>query len=86
MDKPYLEEANKKAGLKLLLSRYFVSVSFAVTLEGKDQKIPFYLPKKILLKSIRYFSKTIWMLEEIFGALPERKLFSAGIITASQKP
>lgn len=86
MDKPYLEEANRKAGLTLLKSRYFVSVSFAVTLEGKDAQIPFYLPKKIFLKSIRYFSKVIWMFEEMFGSLPEGKLFSAGIITAAQKP
>ncbi|MBP6730891.1 MAG: class I SAM-dependent methyltransferase [Chitinophagales bacterium] len=86
MDKPYLEEANKKAGLTLLKSRYFVSISFAVTLEGIDGQIPFYLPKKILLKSIRYFSKVIWIFEEMFGSLPEGKLFSAGIITAAQKP
>ena len=85
MDKPYLEEANRKAGLSLLHSRYFVSVSFAVTLEGKETKIPFYLPKRILLKSIRYFSKLIWMFEEVVGSLPEGKLFSAGIITAAQK-
>lgn len=85
MDKAYLEEANKKAGLKLMDSKYFLSVSFAVTLEGIGGKIPYYIPKLILLKGIRYFSKVIWMFEEIFGSLPEGKLFSAGIITAAKK-
>ncbi len=85
MDKAYLEEANKKAGLKMLDSKYFLSVSFAVTLEGIGGKIPYYIPKLILLKGIRYFSKVIWMFEEIFGSLPEGKLFSGGIITAAKK-
>ena len=86
MDKPYLENAIAKAGLKLLSSTYFVSISFAVTLEGLNgETIPFFLPKKVFLKSIRYFSKLVWMGEQIIGSLPLTKTFSAGIITAAEK-
>lgn len=86
MDKKYLDDANEKAGLELLQSRYFVSVSFAVTLEGIDGKpISSLFIKKIFLKTIRYFSKVIWLLENLFVPLPETKTFSAGIITAARK-
>lgn len=86
MDKPYLENAITKAGLNLLSSTYFVSISFAVTLEGLNgETIPFFLPKKVFLKSIRYFSKLVWMGEQIIGSLPLTKTFSAGIITAAEK-
>lgn len=86
MDKAYLERAIEKAGLKLILSRYFVSISFAVTLEGIDGKtIPNLGLKKTVLKIFRYFSKIVWMAERVFGPLPERRLFSAGILTAAVK-
>ncbi|MEO8208931.1 MAG: class I SAM-dependent methyltransferase [bacterium] len=85
MNKTNLEKAIEQAHLKLLKSKYFLSVSFAVTLEGKKGKIPFYSFKKFFLKTIRYGSKIIWLFENIFGSLPERKLLSGGIITAAKK-
>ena len=85
MDKKYLDKEIADAGLQLIDSTYFLSVSFAVTLEGKEGKIPYYLPKKLFLKSIRYFSKLIWMMERVFGSLPKGKWLSGGIITAAKR-
>jgi len=85
MDKPYLDRAIENAGLDLVSSKYFVSVSFAVTLEPKSGKLPYLLPKKLFLKTIRYLSKVLWMAEDFIGSLPEGKLLSAGIITAAKR-
>ncbi len=86
MDKEYLDNAVKKAGLKTLMSKYFVSVSFAVTLEGLNgERIPNFTLKKIILKTMRYSSKLIWILERAIGSLPEGKMLSAGIINAARK-
>src|SRR5262245_57687556 len=84
MDKRYLDQAIEKAGLKIVDSRYFLSVSFAVTLEAKEGKLPYYAPKKFLVKTLRYLSKLVWLFEEMGIALPARRRFSAGIITAAR--
>ncbi len=87
MDKKYLNDAIQKAGLELYLSEYFLSVSFAITLEGIDGKrIPYYILKRVFVKAIRYASKIIWLFESMAGQLPRRRFFSAGIITAAKKP
>ena len=86
MDKEFLDAAIAKAGLKLVESKYFLSVSFAVELGPKEGKLPFYWPKKIFLKAIRYGSKLIWLLESFLGSFPERRLWSGGIISAAKRP
>jgi SAM-dependent methyltransferase len=87
MDRNYLYRMVKLAGLGTVRTQYFVSVSFAVTLEGlHGETIPYYGIKKFILKSMRYASKVLWMLEEATGrSLPEGRLLSAGIISAAQK-
>jgi 2-polyprenyl-3-methyl-5-hydroxy-6-metoxy-1,4-benzoquinol methylase len=87
MDKEYLDTAVAKAGLKTILSKYFVSISFAVTLEGlHGERIPHFGIKRLLLKTLRYSSKIVWLMERITGSLPEGKLLSAGIINAARRP
>lgn len=87
MTKEYLDKAVKDAGLQTIMSRYFVSISFAVTLEGlHGERIPNYGIKKFVLKSMRYASKLIWITENLLGtSLPEGRLLSAGIISAARK-
>jgi len=86
MDKSMLENAILKSGLKLEFSAYFLPVSFAVTLDGKSgSKIPNYPIKFVLLKSIRYFSKVIWLIDNMFHLVPARKMFSGGIFTVAKK-
>jgi 2-polyprenyl-3-methyl-5-hydroxy-6-metoxy-1,4-benzoquinol methylase len=87
MDKEYLDNAVQKAGLQTIMSKYFVSISFAATLEGlHGERIPYFGIKRAILKTMRYSSKLIWMVERITGSLPERKLLSSGIINAARKP
>ncbi len=87
MSSEFLGEAIKKAGLEVLVNKYFLSISFAITLEGIDgKKIPYYGLKKFFVKTIRYFSKVIWLLESVFGQLPAGRFLSAGILTSARKP
>jgi 2-polyprenyl-3-methyl-5-hydroxy-6-metoxy-1,4-benzoquinol methylase len=61
-------------------------ISFAPTLEGLNgERIPHYTLKNIISKTIRYSMKLLWVVENIFGSFPERKLLSAGIINAARK-
>jgi 2-polyprenyl-3-methyl-5-hydroxy-6-metoxy-1,4-benzoquinol methylase len=86
LSKEQLIEGASKAGLKTELARYFLAISFAITLEGHDgKKIPNYRLKKFFVKTIRYASKLIWILESVFGTLPPGKFFSGGIISAAKK-
>ena len=87
MDREYLDNAVKTAGLKTIMSKYFVSISFAATLEGlHGETIPNYGIKKFVLKSMRYASKLVWVVENLIGtSLPEGRLLSAGIINAARK-
>jgi len=86
MDKEYLDKATTDAGLDIILSQYFMSISFAPTLEGLNgERIPHYTLKNIISKTIRYSMKLLWVVENIFGSFPERKLLSAGIINAARK-
>ena len=86
MDKHQLENSIRKAGLELFFSEYFLAISFAVTLEGRDgNRIAFFGIKKFILKSMRYASKIIWAVENITRPLHASKLFSGGIITAAIK-
>lgn len=78
--------AISKAGLKEEVNEYFLALSFAITLEGIDGKpIPNYKLKKFFVKTIRYTSKLIWILEDLFGTLPAGKRFSGGVFTSARK-
>ena len=87
MTKEYLDKAVKDAGLETIMSKYFVSISFAATLEGlHGERIPNYGIKKFILKSMRYASKLVWITEHLLGtSLPEGRLLSGGIINAARK-
>ncbi|HNQ13338.1 MAG TPA: class I SAM-dependent methyltransferase [Bacteroidia bacterium] len=86
MDKNQLEQAIRKAGLELKFSEYFLAISFAVTLEGKEgAQVSNLTMKKFVLKTIRYTSKLIWVLENKLRPLPAGKLLSGGIITSAIK-
>jgi 2-polyprenyl-3-methyl-5-hydroxy-6-metoxy-1,4-benzoquinol methylase len=86
MDKSQLEKAIGNAGLILDYSEYFLAISFAVTLEGREgANVPFVGIKKFFLKTIRYASKLIWAVENVTRPLPAGKLLSGGIITSAIK-
>ncbi len=87
LDKNDLEQAIEKSGLQIQVSKYFLFISFAVTLTGiHGEKIPFYAIKKITLMFFRYFSKIIWVIESFFGTLPAGRFLSGGVITSARKP
>lgn len=87
LDKQDLEKAIAKAGLVQKVNEYFLALSFAITLEGHDGKpIPYYKLKKFFVKTIRYSSKVIWMLENAIHPLPAGKYLSGGVFTAAIKP
>jgi 2-polyprenyl-3-methyl-5-hydroxy-6-metoxy-1,4-benzoquinol methylase len=86
MDKNELNNYISNAGLTTLSNKYFLNVSCAVTLEGLNgQKVNNLFLKKIIVKSIRYFFKIIWMLEKAGLKIPENKKLSAGVINAAIK-
>ncbi|MBL0104471.1 MAG: class I SAM-dependent methyltransferase [Bacteroidetes bacterium] len=86
LDKNQIETAIEKAGLKLKFSSYFLAISFAITLEGLNgEKIKNYSLKRFFIKTLRYGSKLIWMVENKLGTIPPGKIFSGGIITSAQK-
>ncbi len=86
LDKNDLKSAIENAGLTPVLNKYFLAVSFAITLDGIDgKKIPYYIWKKLFVKLLRYSSKVIWILEMTFGTLPAGRFLSGGIITAARK-
>lgn len=86
LSKKSLNTAIEKAGLTPFFNKYFVAVSFAITLEGKDgEKIPNFFIKKLFVKTIRYASKVIWLFENLIGTLPAGRLLSGGIMTAARK-
>ncbi|MBP6174532.1 MAG: class I SAM-dependent methyltransferase [Saprospiraceae bacterium] len=81
-----MRDAIQKAGLKEEVNEYFLALSFAITLEGIDgKKIPYFKIKKILVKTIRYASKIIWILENFIGTMPAGKRFAGGIFTSARK-
>lgn len=82
-----MKKALSSAGLNEKINEYFLPISFAITLYSNDGTfIPYYKLKKVLVKTIRYFSKLIWMLEIHIHPLPARKYFSGGVYTAAIKP
>ncbi|MCC7232388.1 MAG: class I SAM-dependent methyltransferase [Bacteroidia bacterium] len=86
MNKPEFEKRIVDAGLELVFSKYFLGLSFAVTLEGHEGRtVPYYDTKKTLLKILRTGSKMIWLAEKLTAPLPAGKLFSGGIMTAARK-
>ena len=85
MSKADLEKHIIDAGLAIVQSGYFLSVSFAVTLEGIDgNRIPNYKLKKIFIKSIRTLSKLTWVIEKLVFRFPSGRLLSAGVMTAAR--
>ena len=81
-----MKNAILHAGLKEEINEYFLALSFAITLEGIDGKpIPFYRLKKFFIKSIRYASKLVWIVENLFGTIPAGKRLSGGIFTSARK-
>jgi len=86
LDKEDLTNAIIKAELKPILSEYFLAISFAITLDGIDGKrIPNFFIKKVFVKFLRYSSKLIWVLENLFGTLPPGRFLSGGVITSAKK-
>ena len=87
LDKQDMRLAISKAGLSEIVNEYFLAISFAITLEGKDGKpIPYFKLKKLFVKTIRYSSKIIWLLENAIHPIPAGKYLSGGIFTAAKKP
>ena len=87
LDKQDMRLAISKAGLSEIVNEYFLAISFAITLEGKDGKpIPYFKLKKFFVKTIRYSSKIIWLLENAIHPIPAGKYLSGGIFTAAKKP
>lgn len=87
LDKQDMHKALHDAGLEIKVNEYFLALSFAITLEGADGKpIPNYMLKKVFVKSIRYASKLIWLIEDRTRPLKPGKYLSGGIFTAAIKP
>ncbi len=86
LDKHDMQVAIERAGLLPLVNEYFLALSFAITLEGRDgKKIPNYALKKFFVKTIRYTSKLVWIVENITHPLPAGKYLSGGVFTAAKK-
>ena len=86
LDKKDMHKAIEDANLSEEVNEYFLAFSFAITLEGIDGKpIPYYILKKIFVKFLRYSSKLIWILENIFMTIPAGKRFSGAIFTSARK-
>lgn len=86
LNREQLVTGAQKAGLKSEVAKYFLALSFAITLEGHNgERIPYYSLKKFFVKSIRYASKIIWIFENMLGTIPPGTYFSGGIITSARK-
>ena len=86
ISREFLGESLEKAGLSVFFNKYFLALSFAITLEGKNgERIPYFLLKKVFVKTIRYASKVVWLMESVFGTIPAGRRFSSGVLTAARK-
>lgn len=82
-----MQSAIQRAGLKQIVNEYFLALSFAITLDGADgNKIPNYRLKKLFVKTIRYASKIIWLLEDRIRPIKPGPMLSGGVFTAAFKP
>lgn len=85
LDLKQLNKAHKQAELEVIDSRYMISSSFHINLEGKDKLIPFYKLKKKFIYLLASFPKIIWFCESYLGSLPETKPFSPIIFATAIK-
>lgn len=80
-----LAKAHEKSGLCVISCRYFVSTDFSVVnLNGLSRNISFQL-KRVLLRTLIWFSKGIWLFENVVSELPATQLLSPYIVCTSKK-
>jgi cyclopropane fatty-acyl-phospholipid synthase-like methyltransferase len=86
LTKEDIVSAHKKAGLEIIHSQYYASISMYINLESIDGKKVSLLPlKKLITKSLSVFSKGIWKIENTIGFLPTSAFFSPGIVVIAKK-
>lgn len=82
----YLAQQMEKAGLKVITKELLLPVSFGVTLKAKDdEKIKYYLLKKLFLKSLQVMEKVIWLIDDKIIKVPRTEWFCAGMMVAAEK-
>ena len=86
ISREFLGESLKKAGLEVFFNKYFLALSFLITLQGKNgERIPYFFMKKVVVKTIRNASKIVWLIESVLGTIPAGRIFSAGVLAAARK-
>ncbi|HWP47317.1 MAG TPA: methyltransferase domain-containing protein [Candidatus Limnocylindrales bacterium] len=80
-----LAKAHEKSGLSVISCRYFISTDFSVVnLNGLSRNISFQL-KRVLLRTLIWFSKGIWLFENVVSELPATQLLSPYMVCTSKK-